>query len=221
MQQYEAALPPGAWPNWVLGNHDTARIASRIGEAQARIAAMLLLTLRGTPTIYYGEEIGMKDVSIAPELVQDPAEKNQPGLGLGRDPERAPMPWDGSRRAGFTSGEPWLPLCPDHANVNVSALSKSPGSMLNLYRQLTKLRRDTPALIQGEIAEATVHANILKYQRCHGNRRLALALNFARESAQVLHSSGQILLSTYLDRTGEGVVQSLSLRANEGIIVQL
>ena len=83
MDKYEGALPPGAWPNWVLGNHDKARIASRIGEAQARVAAMLLLTLRGTPTIYYGEEIGMKDVPIAPEQVQDPAEKNRAGAGIG------------------------------------------------------------------------------------------------------------------------------------------
>src|SRR5690606_17789642 len=77
---YEAALPPDGWPNWVLGNHDNHRIASRIGEAQARVAAMLLLTLRGTPTLYYGDEIGMADVPIPPDRVQDPYEKNVPGL---------------------------------------------------------------------------------------------------------------------------------------------
>ena len=140
MDKYEAALPHGAWPNWVLGNHDKARIASRIGEAQAWVAAMLLLTLRGTPTICYGDEIGMKDVLIAPEQVQDPAEKNEPGLGLGRDPERTPMPWDGSPLAGFTTGKPWLPLGPDHASANVAAMSKSPDSILNLYRRLIELR---------------------------------------------------------------------------------
>ena len=124
VEEYEAALPSGAWPNWVLGNHDKPRIASRIGEAQARVAAMLLLTLRGTPTIYYGEEIGMKDIPISSEQVQDPAEKNEPGLGLGRDPERAPMPWDKSVLAGFTSGKPWLPLGPDHAICNVQSLRR-------------------------------------------------------------------------------------------------
>ena len=124
MNEYEAALPYGAWPNWVLGNHDKERIASKIGSAQARVAAMLLLTLRGTPTIYYGEEIGMKDVPIAPEQVQDPAEKNEPGLGLGRDPERTPMPWDGSLLAGFTSGEPWLPLGTDHARVECGEFAR-------------------------------------------------------------------------------------------------
>src|ERR1700719_1104887 len=151
MEEYEAALPHGAWPNWVLGNHDKERIASKIGSAQARVAAMLLLTLRGTPTIYYGEEIGMKDVPIAPEQVQDPAEKNEPGLGLGRDPERTPMPWDASLLAGFTSGKPWLPLGPDHASVNVMAMGESRGLILNLYRRLVELRRNNPVLTHGAI----------------------------------------------------------------------
>ena len=92
IEEYEARLPAQGWPNWVLGNHDNHRIASRVGLAQARIAAMLLLTLRGTPTLYYGDEIGMCDVNIPPDRVQDPFEKNVPGKGLGRDPERTPMP---------------------------------------------------------------------------------------------------------------------------------
>src|SRR5205807_2369592 len=120
--EYEAALPAGAWPNWVLGNHDNHRIVSRIGSAQARVAAMLLLTLRGTPTIYYGEELGMADIAVAPEEVRDPYEKRQPGLSLGRDPERAPIPWDNSMGAGFTSGKSWLPLPADHSATNVAVL---------------------------------------------------------------------------------------------------
>src|SRR5690606_16686417 len=91
VDNYEAALPPYGWPNWVLGNHDQPRIATRVGPAQARVAAMMLLTLRGTPTLYYGDEIGMRNVPIPPDMVQDPYEKNNPGLGLGRDPERTPM----------------------------------------------------------------------------------------------------------------------------------
>src|SRR5205807_2729979 len=102
IDEYEAALPAGGWPNWVLGNHDNHRIASRIGRDQARVAAMLLLTLRGTPTMYYGDEIAMHDVPIPPQLVQDPFERNVPGLDLGRDPERTPMQWDGSPNSGFT-----------------------------------------------------------------------------------------------------------------------
>src|SRR3954462_9027466 len=119
IEEYEAALPRGGWPNWVLGNHDQHRIATRVGRAQARVAAMLLLTLRGTPTLYYGDEIGMQDVPIAPSQVQDPFEKNVPGKGLGRDPERTPMRWDASENAGFTTGEPWLPLGDDWQVANV------------------------------------------------------------------------------------------------------
>ncbi len=108
---YEAALPPGGWPNWVLGNHDRPRVAARLGEAQARVAAMLLLTLRGTPTLYYGDELGIGRVDIARADVKDPRwELREPGLGLGRDPSRTPMPWDASPNGGFTTGVPWLPL---------------------------------------------------------------------------------------------------------------
>ena len=221
MEEYEAALPHGAWPNWVLGNHDQERIASKIGSAQARVAAMLLLTLRGTPTIYYGEEIGMKDVPIAPERVQDPAEKNEPGLGLGRDPERTPMPWDGSLLAGFTSGEPWLPLGADHEHVNVEGLRESRRSILNLYRRLIDLRRDKPVLTHGSIDAVTVQGNILRYERRQGDQRLVIALNLAHERARVLSlPSGRLLLSTDLDRAGEDVGASASLRADEGIIIQ-
>src|SRR3954453_3090027 len=103
IQTYEAALPRGGWPNWVLGNHDRPRVASRVGSAQARVAAMLLLTLRGTPTIYYGDEIGMPQVPIPPDRIQDPLEKNVPGIGVGRDGARTPMQWEAREHAGFSS----------------------------------------------------------------------------------------------------------------------
>jgi alpha-glucosidase len=109
---YEAALPAGGWPNWVLGNHDRSRLASRIGAAQARIAAMFLLTLRGTPTIYQGEELGMTDVTIPPDLVQDPWEKNVPGFGLVEIPcarrcDGPPSETPASRRANPGSPSDW------------------------------------------------------------------------------------------------------------------
>ncbi len=114
IRSYEAELPAGAWPNYVLGNHDQPRLATRLGPDQARVAAMLLLTLRGTPTLYNGDELGMVNGIIPPKLVQDPAEKNQPGIGMGRDPERTPMLWDSSPNAGFTTGHPWLPINPEN-----------------------------------------------------------------------------------------------------------
>src|SRR5690606_19449730 len=109
INQYEGALPEEAWPNWVLGNHDNPRIATRTGSrAQAKVAAVLLLTLRGTPTIYYGEEIGMRDVPIPADEVQDPQGLNMPDKNLSRDPARTPMQWDNSENAGFTGSKPWL-----------------------------------------------------------------------------------------------------------------
>ena len=108
IDEYEAALPYNAWPNWVLGNHNQRRIATRLGLEQSKIAAMLLLTLRGTPTIYYGDEIGMTDVPIPQDEIQDPQGVNMPDKNLGRDPSRTPMQWDSSDGAGFSKAKPWL-----------------------------------------------------------------------------------------------------------------
>src|SRR4051794_34708529 len=149
IETYEAALPLDGWPNWVLGNHDRPRVASRVGPAQARVAAMLLLTLRGTPTLYYGDEIGMKQVPIAPDQVQDPFEKNVPGIGLGRDGCRTPMQWGATEHAGFTTGEPWLPLDTDYHHQNAAALAADPHSILNLYVKLIELRKHMPELVFG------------------------------------------------------------------------
>src|SRR5205823_10111288 len=126
VSEYEAALPPGGWPNWVLGNHDQPRIATRVGRAQARVAAMLLLTLRGTPTLYYGDELGMENVPVPPEKEQDPFGKNMPSVGQGRDPERTPMRWDTSENAGFSTAEPWLPLGDDWQVANVAVERQDP-----------------------------------------------------------------------------------------------
>ena len=124
----------------MLGNHDKPRIASRVGAAQARIAAMLLLTLRGTPTMYYGDEIGLEQVPIPPEDVHDPWEKNEPGLGFGRDPERTPMQWDNTKNAGFTTARPWLPLAATWEQCNVAVEADDADSLLSFYRALLQLR---------------------------------------------------------------------------------
>jgi alpha-glucosidase len=220
---YEAALPPDGWPNWVLGNHDQPRVASRIGAAQARVAAMLLLTLRGTPTLFYGDEIGMHDVAIPPGLVQDPWEKNVPGLGLGRDPERAPMQWHDRLHAGFTIGTPWLPVAADYPVVNVAAQRDDPRSILTLYRRLMALRRETPALSVGACAAAEAHGDVLGYTRTYAGQQLLVMLNLGSQPQQLelhpAHSQGRITLSTHLDRAGERVGSGIDLRADEGVIV--
>jgi alpha-glucosidase len=222
---YEAALPPDGWPNWVLGNHDQHRLASHVGLAQARVAAMLLLTLRGTPTLYYGDELGMRDVAIPPELVQDPWEKNVPGLGLGRDPERTPMQWDIPPNAGFTTGIPWLPLAADYPVVNVAIQRDDPTSMLTLYRRLIELRRETSALTVGSYTPIEASSDVLAYIRSHADQRWLVVLNLGpqpqRFDPRRVELQGRIVLSTHLDRSGGVVHGIIPLRADEGVIVRL
>ena len=140
----------------------------RRGPAQARVAAMLLLTLRGTPTLYYGDELGLTDVTIPPALVQDPRELREPGLGLGRDPVRSPMPWDGSTDAGFSTVAPWLPLNSDWPVRNVGSQTDDASSILTLYRRLLAMRRSHSALSTGGFRLLDAVGNVLAYERWQG-----------------------------------------------------
>jgi alpha-glucosidase len=220
---YESALPPGAWPNWVLGNHDRPRVASRVGVEQARVAAMLLLTLRGTPTLYYGDEIGMHQVAIAPDQVRDPFEKNVPGIGVGRDGCRTPMQWNAMRNAGFSVGTPWLPLASDFSHENVVNLDADNGSILTLYRALIQLRKQLPQLSGGGYEPVAAQGDLLLYRRRAEAEPLIIALNLGAEPASVTSSAigfgNEILLSTFLDRKGESIEGALDLRGNEGVII--
>jgi alpha-glucosidase len=203
--EYEAALPPGGWPNWVLGNHDQPRIAARVGDAQARVAAVLLLTLRGTPTLYYGDEIGLGRVPIPPERVRDPWEHNEPGRG--RDPERTPMQWTPGPRAGFSTVEPWLPLDPQAETRNVEVLRDDPASILTLHRRLIALRREHPALSIGAYRAVSVAGDVLVYERLHGDEIVRVALNFGHGSCLVdvpPEAAWEVLLSSAGGRRGEG-----------------
>jgi alpha-glucosidase len=223
--RYEGALPRGAWPNWVLGNHDNPRIASRVGVPQARVAAVLLLTLRGTPTLYYGDELGMTNVAIPRNRVQDRLERNVPGKGLGRDPSRTPMQWDISPHAGFSIHTPWLPVSPDYATVNVKTEHEERSSHLMLYRQLLELRRSHPALAIGHYEPITAEGDLLAYIRHLHDQRFLIALNFGAAPCTLSFDSnmagGRVLLSTHLDRAGDLCGGQVSLRANEGVIVAL
>ena len=211
---YEASIPAWGWPNWVIGSHDAARIAARIGEPQARVAAMLLLTLRGTPTLYQGDELGIGEVTIPPDRLRDPRELREPGLGLGRDRSRTPMPWDDGPQAGFsTNPDTWLPLPDDSRTRNVAAQDGAAGSMLTLYRALLALRRTHPALAVGDFTLVGSEDGVLAYERRHGGERLGIALNLTAEP-RPQPFAGTMLLST-LDGGGNG------LGPNEGRIVSL
>jgi alpha-glucosidase len=220
--EYEAVLPEGAWPNYVLGNHDQRRLVSRIGPAQARVAAVLLLTLRGTPTLYYGDELGMPDARISPEQVRDPAERNQPGQGRGRDPERSPMVWQNIENAGFTSsGVPtWLPLVWDWPNYSVDTEEADVRTVLQLYRSLLALRREHPELHAGSIEQVAAENGVLSYVRRFQGRHVKVLLNMTDEERWLECAPGKVLLSSWLDR--DNVVGGwIQLRRNEAIVVEL
>jgi alpha-glucosidase len=223
VHEYETALPKGAWPNWVLGNHDRPRVASRVGHNQARVAAMLLLTLRGTPTLYYGDEIGMHQVAIAPDQVRDPFEKNVPGIGVGRDGCRTPMQWDAGGFAGFSTSRPWLPLSSDFMHENVINLEADARSILNLYKALISLRNNVPELVAGSYAPIAAQGDLLIYRRQTETDALVILLNFGDQPISIASEAaglaGEILISTFLDRRGEKVRGAVDLRGNEGVII--
>ena len=225
ISEYEGAMPDHGWPNWVLGNHDQPRIASRVGLAQARVAGMMLLTLRGTPTLYYGDELGMRDGVIPPELVQDPQEKNLPGLGLNRDPARTPMQWDESDSAGFSSARPWLPLSTDSRRVNVESERRDPDSMLNFYRRLITLRRNEPALSIGSYTPLSVAGDLLAYKREAAGQRFLVVLNLGHRPARVelaeSDAGGNVAVATERHRDGERVERRVVLNGDDGLVIRL
>jgi alpha-glucosidase len=224
VDRYHGALPAGAWPNWVLGNHDVNRIATRAGAAQARVAAMLLLTLRGTATMYYGDEIGLENVPVPEKERQDPVGKNI-GSGFSRDPSRTPMRWDDSPNAGFTAAKPWLPIGKDYKRVNVAAQSEDPDSLLTLYRRLIELRRSEPALLYGEHQGLETEGDLLAYLREGDERRFLMVLNLGSRSASFEMPDGAekgvVAIATDRGRDGEEVGGTVELRGNEGVVVAL
>ncbi|GAB1541793.1 alpha-amylase family glycosyl hydrolase [Scytonema sp. NUACC21] len=227
VERYERLLPEGAWPNWSLGNHDKHRVASRIGISQAKIAMMLLLTLRGTPTIYYGDELGMEDGWIPSEHIQDPWEKKAPGIGVGRDPERTPMLWDDSANAGFCveSVQPWLPITYDYSSINVKAQKQNSRSFLSLTQTLLRLRRQQPALQLGDYMSLYSPPQLFCYRRFNQTSDIVIALNFSSEYREWIlpiefRNHSTVLLSTFVDRQGGLLRDNLELRGHEGLIIQ-
>jgi alpha-glucosidase len=179
--------PVGAWPTWVLSNHDVPRHRTRFGtEARARAAAVLLLTLRGTPFLYMGEELGLADAVVPPDAAVDPG---------GRDGCRAPIPWTAGDGHGWPA-QPWLPWTPDAARLSVAAQRGDPGSMLEHYRRLLRLRRSTPALHRGDLELLDAPEGVLRYRRRHGAQAVEVAVNFTDEVVGDAVSPGRWLGGT-------------------------
>lgn len=206
----EAELPEGSQPCFALGNHDRSRFVTRHdhdgrGQERARAAAVMLLTLRNTPFMYYGDEIGMADVDIPEERLQDPARIRT----IGRDPERTPMQWDASPGRGFTTGEPWLPFGPEE--VNVAAQLDDPDSLLSLYRRAIRVRKANAALLEGGYRELTVDDRLWTYERAiTGSPTIVVALNTSTDVVRwMVPGSATVVLAT--TRALEGTTVSGSL----------
>ncbi len=226
VNEYEGALPEHGWPNWVLGNHDQSRIVSRIGAEQAKNAALLLLTLRGTPTIYYGEEIGMRDVPLSDAEIKDPQGLNMPDKSLSRDPARTPMQWDAAAAAGFTTGHPWLPVARNYKRNNVAVQQKDAYSMLAFYRKLIRLRDSEPSLATGGYVHIHATEQIMAYSRqAEGHSRFLIVLNFSHRACSFpiehICEGGIIVLATEPELEGQAVNTVLSFDGDDGVIIRL
>ena len=213
VEEWERLLPDHAWPDYTLSNHDRSRAVSRYGLERAGVAAVMLLTLRGTPFIYYGEEIGMTDGPIPSNRVVDID---------GRDPERTPMQWDGSPKAGFTTGDPWLPIAADHVRRNVAAQRDDPTSLFSLYRRLNWLRKSSPALRRGSYRTIGSPRGVFAFAREADGERVIVALNFTKDPRVVSLGAGDatVALSTDHARDGEPTsLQRVELRPDEALLL--
>ncbi|XP_059928865.1 neutral and basic amino acid transport protein rBAT [Gadus macrocephalus] len=223
-------MPAGRWPNWVLGNHDNGRIASSAGRGYTRVINMLMLTLPGTPTTYYGEEIGMENINIPHSQIQDPAGKYNPSAG--RDPQRSPMQWTGDMNAGFSNvtNATWLPVHPDYSSVNVETQKADSGSVLAQYRLLSRLRQSELPLQRGWFCPVHADTNVFSFLReLDGlDRAFLVLLNFGKEATVTDLSAVAelpdwltVVMSTAPGAGGRRLPKaSLPSEAGEGLVLQ-
>ncbi|MFL5684098.1 MAG: alpha-amylase family glycosyl hydrolase, partial [Chloroflexota bacterium] len=228
----DAVFGPDRWPTAALSNHDQPRQASRLAasvgasdvDAIARAAAVLLLTVRGTPFLYYGEELGMRDVDIPrTECIDPPANRVEPGFQWwDRSRCRTPMPWKAGRGAGFTTDRPWLRLGPDADIRNVEAQESDPGSILSLYRRLIALRASTPALQVGSMdVLGGEDGTVVAYTRSTPETTVVVAINVARDPVRwMLPGDATSARWRTLLRTTEQDVVSEERRAGEAIEIE-
>jgi alpha-glucosidase len=230
IQKWEQALAPEAWPTWVLNNHDTSRSASRYAhaeqDARLKVTAALLLTQRGTPFIYYGEEIGQRDIRLKRDQIQDPAGRRFWPFYKGRDACRSPMQWDDSANAGFSPVQPWLPVHPDYPARNVAGQKCDLNSLYYFYRSLIQLRKKYAAIRDGMFLPLTYEPHtLIAYLRQTGEQTILVALNFSRRpnrlvlGGDLLRASWKILLTSSQKTQPEIHNGLLHLDGNEACIL--
>jgi alpha-glucosidase len=231
IRRWQTALGEHGWPTYVLGNHDVSRPGSRYGkgedDSRLKVAAAMQLTLRGTPFIYYGDEIGMRDrPPESKEQVLDPVGRRFWPFFKGRDGCRTPMQWDDGPQAGFSEGDPWLPLHPNYNDRNVAAQEKDPQSLYNFYRQLIQLRRQHPALRNGDFRPLDERpGHILAFQRTSRAESILVFLNFSAferfyDLTDLDLKGAKLLLSSHSEQISKAGPDQLSLAPNEVLILK-
>jgi alpha-glucosidase len=221
VEGYENRLPARAWPNWLLGDHDFPRIASRMGRDRVRLVHMLLLTMRGTPTWYYGDELGLPNARVP--LWRAGLIDPQAATGPDRDrlAARTPMQWRNDPFGGFSSTEPWLPIASADPDLTVEAQRDDPASVLSLFRSLVGLRKEVPALRVGAYESLPARSNVFSFRRHHPTGSIDVHLNFGEAPREVeIGSQRKVLLSTTTRPTGEVEGTTLTLESHEGVIMQ-
>ncbi|HAM99154.1 MAG TPA: hypothetical protein DCQ26_11150 [Marinilabiliales bacterium] len=228
IQNWMQAIPPQGWPCAVVSNHDLHRSYNRrvfrfFKEPKARLEAMLLFTIRGTPFIYYGQEIGMVNGRIPHRQIKDPIGKRFWPFYSGRDKARTPMQWNGTKFAGFSETTPWLPVNPDYCVKNVETQWEQPHSMLQLYRQLIQLRRTYVAFTMGDFTWLhTGKKGVMAYERTYGEQKIHIYLNFTpfvKEIGQTYYSRWKLLISTR-QKTNRSAQSLIYLNPFEGVILR-
>ena len=235
LDRRQAIFGDDIWPTIVLSNHDQSRHASRLSasagiedtDGVARAAAAILLTLRGTPFLYYGEEIGLRDVEVPfDEIIDPPARRIEEGwVWWNRDGCRSPMPWRGEPGQGFTTGRPWIRFNDDARTRNVTAQSADPGSVLATYRRLIALRQGRPSLRRGSLRRLDVGGpDVLTYLREADGEQTLVVANFATDRTTVdLGPAGpgpwQTIGGSHLDPGVPDAGGQLALRGLEVVIL--
>lgn len=232
VERWEEALPEGAWPAYAFSNHDVVRAASRYdhdgqGDKRARLLAMMLLTLRGTPFIYYGEEVAMKEARLQRKDLKDPPGVKWHPFYRGRDGCRTPMHWNEEPFGGFSTSMPWLPVGPELSERNVAVQQKDSSSQLTFMKNMIRLRKSSPALLEGSYrsVDEGVPAVCYCYFREVAEQIILVALNFSPRKQEIgliaANRNNHILLSTCPQRVTEKAALSPLLEPFEGLIAEI
>ncbi len=230
IEKWLSLIPTKGWPCNVLSNHDLKRSINRKRSKKNRIEkakldACLLLTLKGTPFVYYGEELGMLNTNVPYKKIKDRIGRTFWPIYKGRDQSRTPMQWSSETNAGFSSSEPWLPINKDYITNNIKDKSKEKESLINFYKKLIDIRNNTPALSQGDWKPLIKGVDkIIVYSRNYEKQSIIVILNFSDDNRSIstdLNCEGEILISSKRENNKHIRLDKLNTLAYEATVIEI